>query len=406
MLPKVLLRRIRRLGMLEGCGNTLNFCLKQVPALIRANPTKANKVKNTKYLARLHIQYCAILSQQSRHKEALQHSKYGIKYLHYLLYDLRETAERLLLATDVSLLESTASKLVPILYEITSRLIPEQPHKMGEKKCKAKVDMRNLLGYTSPGDSVMEYNVGSIMQLSPLALLDVLSDYDLQFELTREAILDKLALLVAAYFCISVEKRLLAKESGAKSFSEAEYYITKALELACHFLPVESPLVKHMYLAYQKNYAPIQEVIVRFCITIACRHRDHRRYCLHTSAPWRLPISLLSDNKDDERAELLFESANIQGICSLCADKGALKAGNKECDEELRNAQLFEHYQEERKTVNKDIAEERDLSHNRHNKLRGQCATSQAAKVVAGETRRTAEEQQYEQHRQGTSHCG
>lgn len=264
--------------MLEGCGNTLNFCLKQVPMLIRASPTKASKVKNTKYLARLHIQYCAVLSQQNRHSEALQHGKFGVLYLHYLLRDLRETAERLLLETDVSLLESTASKLVPILYEITSRLIPEHPHKVDEKKCKAKVDMRNLFGYTSPGDSIMEYNVGSIMQLSPLALLDVLSDYDLQFELTREAILDKLALLVAAYFCLSIEKRLLAKESGAKSFSEAEYYITKALELACYFLPAESPLVRHMYLAYQKNYAPVQEVIVRFAITVARRCCDCRRH--------------------------------------------------------------------------------------------------------------------------------
>jgi hypothetical protein len=253
--------------MLEGCGSALNFCLKQVPALIKSNPSKASKVKNTKYLARLHVQYCAVLSQQNRHKEALQHAKYAAKYLHYLLYDLQETTERLLLESDVSLLESTSIKIAPILYEITSRLIPERLHKADEKKSNAKVDMRNLFGYTSPGDSIMEYNIGSIMQLSPLALLDVLSEYDLQFELTREALLDKIALLIAAYFCISIEKRLLAKEAGSKSFSEAEYYHAKALELACYFLPVESPLVTHVYLAYQKNYAPIQETIVSLIVT-------------------------------------------------------------------------------------------------------------------------------------------
>lgn len=265
MLSKVPLRLSFRLGMLDGCGSTLNYCLKQVPALLKFNPSKASKVKNTKYLARLHIQYCAILSQQDRHKEALQHAKYGAKYLHYLLYDLKATAERLLLEPDVSLLESTANKMIPILHEITTRLIPEQPHKAeDETKRKVKLDMRNLFGYTSAGESVMEYNIGSIMQLSPLALLDVLSEYDLQFELTREALLDKIALLIVTYFCISIEKRLLAKEAGKKTFNEAEYYHAKALELACYFLPVEAPLVTHVYLAYQKNYAPIHEVIVCF----------------------------------------------------------------------------------------------------------------------------------------------
>ena len=251
--------------MLEGCGNHIDFCLRQTPMLIESNPSVGNKIKTGKYLGKLHLQYCAILSQQNRHEEALQHAKYAAKYMHLLMNDLIENAERLLLETDISLLEGTVNRILPILNELLSKLIPETKQ-MNPKKSNSKIDMRDLFGYTSPGDAIMEYNIGNIMQLSPLTLIDLLSEYDKQFELTRESLLDKIALLVSAYFCISIEKRFLLKEAKSKSFNESEYYHAKALELACCFLPAECPLVSHIYMAYQKNYSAIRETIVIFNI--------------------------------------------------------------------------------------------------------------------------------------------
>ena len=107
------------------------------------------------------------------------------------------------------------------------------------------------------------------MQLSPLTLVDVLSEYDQQFELTRESLLDKIALLVVAYFCTSIETRFIAKILGNTSSKEAEFFHAKSLELACCFLPSECPLVSHVYMAYQKNYSMLQEVIVTLICIIA-----------------------------------------------------------------------------------------------------------------------------------------
>ena len=178
-------------SMLDNCGTHIEFCLEQIPSLINTNCTINNKLKTAKYISKLHLQYCAILSQQSKHQEALEHSKYAAKYLHFLLKNLNKDASRLLLETETSLLEGSANLILPIIQELVSRLIPEGNHKIETDKATNKINMKNLFGYSPPGDSIIEYNIGNIMQISPLTLIDLLSEYDTQFELTRESILDR-----------------------------------------------------------------------------------------------------------------------------------------------------------------------------------------------------------------------
>jgi hypothetical protein len=44
--------------------------------------------------------------------------------------------------------------------------------------------------------------------------------------------------------------------------SISEMWHSKALEIACTFLPTECPLVGHIISSYQKHHAPVQETIV------------------------------------------------------------------------------------------------------------------------------------------------
>jgi len=62
--------------------------------MIKKDPVD-NKMKFLKYLSKVHMQYCAILSQQSKHTEALDHAKYGVKYTHMILYETIKIAESL-----------------------------------------------------------------------------------------------------------------------------------------------------------------------------------------------------------------------------------------------------------------------------------------------------------------------
>ena len=43
--------------------------------------------------------------------------------------------------------------------------------------------------------------------------------------------------------------------------AESEFWHGKALEIACTFLPSESPLVSHILSSYKKHHAPVNQVI-------------------------------------------------------------------------------------------------------------------------------------------------
>eukprot|EP00826_Nyctotherus_ovalis_P061107 TRINITY_DN8661_c0_g1_i6.p1 TRINITY_DN8661_c0_g1~~TRINITY_DN8661_c0_g1_i6.p1 ORF type:complete len:220 (+),score=22.14 TRINITY_DN8661_c0_g1_i6:570-1229(+) len=207
----------------------------------------------------MHLQYCAVLSQQNKHGEALTHAKLGAKCVHMGICELEGVVEAAAVKFDATLLETTARKLLPILRALISYLIPEeQQHKIQAKK---DIKIRSLFGFLPCLESVMGLNMGGLVQLSPLSLIDILSEYDLQYELSRESLFERIALLVIAYFCISTETRFIAQMANAAP-GEAEFFHARALEIACKFLPAECSLTTHMYMTYQKHYSVTQQIIV------------------------------------------------------------------------------------------------------------------------------------------------
>ena len=73
--------------------------------------------------------------------------------------------------------------------------------------------------------------------------------------------------MAVSYFCVSTELRFLVnlKENSSvdpvQVKAESEYWHGKALEVACTFLPSESPLVSHILSSYKKHHAPVNQVI-------------------------------------------------------------------------------------------------------------------------------------------------
>ena len=205
----------------------------------------------------MHLQYCAVLSQQGEHSEALKHGKLGAKCIHMGIKELEKLIETLSMKLDATLLETNARKFLPILQVLISYLIPEEA--TNNAKTKREIRIKNLFGFIPCLESVMGLNMGNLMQLTPLSLVDILSEYDVQYEFTRESLLERIGLLVISYFCISTETRF-----STTSLKEAEFFHVKALELACKFLPAECSLTTHIYMTYQKYYSPIHQVIVSY----------------------------------------------------------------------------------------------------------------------------------------------
>ena len=75
-------------------------------------------------------------------------------------------------------------------------------------------------------------------------------------ELSRDSVLEKISFLAVAYFCVSTELRFIVqlkedpKVDPVMKRRESEFWHGKGLEIACSFLPSESPLVNHILMSY------------------------------------------------------------------------------------------------------------------------------------------------------------
>jgi len=240
--------------------------MRQIPLLLKENQSVSNKLKTTRYIARLHLQYCSILSQLGQHEEALEHAKYGVKYTHIAIKQLKDIIKPYTMKTNTAIIERTAKELLPIIKMLNSKLLNE---KEKPKKHTVDFDIRTLFGFTG-GEVLNKVNIGSIMQLTPLDVIDLFMKCNDLYELTRESILEKITLLVVSYFCVSTEKRFLSQKIKNKH-TDFEFFHSHALKIACTFLPGECPLVSHVYMTYQKHYSILQQPIVLYKLIISLK---------------------------------------------------------------------------------------------------------------------------------------
>ena len=241
-----------------------------------------NNIKNLKYLCKLHLEYCAILSQQNKHNEALDHAKYGVKYAHVIINQTINIIEKYISSETFNgknydpILEGLARKISPIICELRSMLIKEGgPYTSSKKRnfqvrlppnqpsATRNINMRNFHGFCKISEWCSNINISSVMQISPITFQDLISNNEKEYEICRESLLEKISLVLIAYFCISTEKRFISQnENNDLNSKQAEFWHTKALELAYSFLPPDCPLLNHLYISYQKNYSVLQHSIV------------------------------------------------------------------------------------------------------------------------------------------------
>jgi len=272
---------------LASCTESLRNALRIYRGFLSKSDSLTTKFRHLKYLSKIHMQLCAILSQQNKHIEALEQAKCGAMYSNEIIYLTAKVAKHLSMEKNLNTMNELPNssfinkqfgnadfiqllgrKIIPIIDELVTMLVPRSNTKEKRESSRIKGDVRNLFGHLKSSDWISGLNIGNIMQLSPLTIQDLIGSYQIDIEITRETLLEKIALLAASYFCISTEKRFLAITKVAKP-RESEFWHAKALQIACCFLPSDCPLVNHILTNYQKHHSPLLQPIVILNITIS-----------------------------------------------------------------------------------------------------------------------------------------
>ena len=114
---------------------------------------------------------------------------------------------------------------------------------------KLKLNARNNLGIKNKQDWIFNLNIGNVMHMNCLKTDELNLKVEKSHELSKDAMLEKVVLIVTAYFCIATEIKFIIKENEASAQSceltrkDSEAFHAKALYIALLFLPSEFPLV-------------------------------------------------------------------------------------------------------------------------------------------------------------------
>ncbi len=183
-------------------------------------------LRRLKYESKLQMQMCAVLSQQDRHEEALQYARTASKFSHVLIGELEKLCARYAkkiecsrskqtdsgMTSPISLMEVCSIKLLPILRELQRRTVPLNSAQKPDPSTNDDIDMRSMFGFLSLGKWSSGINIGSLMQIGPMKMQDLCAANPKEIELSRESIVEKVALLVTSYFCIATESRFLYQQ--------------------------------------------------------------------------------------------------------------------------------------------------------------------------------------------------
>ena len=93
------------------------------------------------------------------------------------------------------------------------------------------------------------------MHLSPMNLDELHTKLEITHELNRDAMLEKLVLITVSYFVLGTELRFQAKKDKKKQvelLEESDTWHSKAVRMACKFLPDGCPLMDHIVQSYEK----------------------------------------------------------------------------------------------------------------------------------------------------------
>ena len=129
-----------------------------------------------------------------------------------------------------------------------------------KENSKFRLNARNMLGVRHKEDWVFNLNIGNVMHLSAMSFDELLPPSDKTHELNKDAMLEKIILLVVGLFCVSTEIRFLSQEKNedgtSKGYSkkDSEMWHAQSLLMGALFLPWECPLVSHVISSYNKHH--------------------------------------------------------------------------------------------------------------------------------------------------------
>jgi len=228
--------------------------------------TIGERLRRERYMARTQIQLCAVLSQLNKHEAALGHAKLAARLSHSLVNYAHNACEdhierlkkgrtkKASAHPQFSQLSESVNKALPVLEYLVVRSSGSRPKRTQSGKL-PKLDMRSVLGVQHYHDRIYDFNIGDLINMEPLTLMQMKSPWGLLAELTKDSMFEKICLLVVSYFCVGIEVKFICQEQESPlKLKEGKNWVKRAYNIAKALLPPETPLLSHISQSLQRNF--------------------------------------------------------------------------------------------------------------------------------------------------------
>eukprot|EP01022_Parablepharisma_sp_SALTPOND_P000992 TRINITY_DN105401_c0_g1_i1.p1 TRINITY_DN105401_c0_g1~~TRINITY_DN105401_c0_g1_i1.p1 ORF type:complete len:599 (-),score=38.43 TRINITY_DN105401_c0_g1_i1:1271-3067(-) len=138
------------------------------------------------------------------------------------------------------------------IVEFANSLSPRtrQPQVISDLRTKkqAKIKQRNLIGLKSKKDFIYTVNIEDFTKLAPLAVDDLVPDFqNMARELHRDSVYKKVVLLAIVYYTYGDQCKLVYEKTNlATQWEEARYWHKMTTEVCHTFLPESAPIVQRI----------------------------------------------------------------------------------------------------------------------------------------------------------------
>ncbi|CAK90300.1 unnamed protein product (macronuclear) [Paramecium tetraurelia] len=195
-------------------------------------------------ITRLHcyLQCCIILSESGQHSEALAFAKMAIRKASKILIDLQKYLKSQI---HQQVLEEILKKSLPILKPKHQTLV--QGYQM---QTQATQESYDSVYSGCPQAYIHRANILFFIQMNPVNLNNFKHVDDFP---TNQQYLHMICLFVISLYCTSTESKFVQKVESF-CFSEAENYLSRALEIAYLYLPKDLPLINQLLNVHNRFY--------------------------------------------------------------------------------------------------------------------------------------------------------
>ncbi|CAD8183782.1 unnamed protein product [Paramecium octaurelia] len=195
-------------------------------------------------IIRLHcyLQCCIILSESGQHSEALAFAKMAIRKSSKILIDLQKYLQSQI---HQQVLEDILRKSIPILKPKHQTIV--QGYQVQTQAAQESYDQ---VYSGCPQEYIQRANILYFIQMYPVNLSNF--NHVMNFP-TNQQYLHLICLFVISLYCTSTESKFTQKVESC-CFSEAENYLSRALEIAYLYLPKDLPLITQLLNVHNRFY--------------------------------------------------------------------------------------------------------------------------------------------------------